>query len=108
MPSNNLLPPNCRCMKNRWVFKIKCNSVYQACLITGGNSEVTGIDFLENLSPVVNDVTFHVLLLMVLHFRYLLKIVNVETTFLHWDLEEEICMECPQGMPNVIRMTAPF
>ena len=49
-----------------------------------------GIDFSENCSPVVNDITFSVLLLMVLHFGYLAKIVDVETAFLYVDLEEEI------------------
>ena len=44
---------------------------------------------------------FGVLLLMVLHFGYLAKIVDLETAFLYGDLEEEIYMECPQGMSNV-------
>ena len=101
MTSKSLMPPNSRCMKNRWVFKIKCNGVYRACLITCGYSQVPGINFSENYSPVVNDVNLHVLLLMVLHFGYLAKIINVETTFLHGDLEEEIFMECPQGMSNI-------
>ena len=51
-------------------------------------------------SPVVNDITFHVLLLMVLHFGHLAKIVDVETTFLYGDLEEKINMECPQKCPT--------
>ena len=38
---------------------------------------------------------------MVLHFGYLAKIVDIETTFLYGDLKEEIYMECPQGMSNV-------
>ena len=29
----NLMPPNQRCLKNKWVFKIKCNGVYQVHLI---------------------------------------------------------------------------
>ena len=46
----------------------------------------------------MNDVTFCVLLLMVLHFGYLAKTVGVETAFLYGDLEEEISMECLQGV----------
>ena len=38
---------------------------------------------------------------MVLHFGYLAKIVDIETTFLHRDLEEEIYVECPQDMSNI-------
>ena len=69
----SLMPPNYRCIKNKWVFKIKCNSVYQACLVGCGYSQVPSVNFYENYSPVVNNITFPVLLIMVLHFGYLLK-----------------------------------
>ena len=52
--------------------------------------QVPGIDFSENYSLVVNIVTFHVLLLMVLHFGYSTKIVDIETALLYEDLKEEI------------------
>ena len=38
---------------------------------------------------------------MVIHFGFLAKIVNVETVFLFGYLEEEIYMECPQGMTDL-------
>ena len=38
---------------------------------------------------------------MVLYFSYSATIVNIETAFLYWDMEEEICIECLQGMFNV-------
>ena len=79
--SKNLIPPNQRCVKNKWVFKIKCNGVYQVHLVACRYSQVPGIDFSENYSLVVNDVTFHVLLLMVLHFGCSAKIVDIETAF---------------------------
>ena len=63
-------------------------------------SQLPGIDFSENYSWVVYDVTFCILLLMVLHFGYLAKIVNIETS-LYRDMEEEIYMECSQGMSNM-------
>ena len=44
---------------------------------------------------------FCIILLMVIHFRYLAKIVDVETAFLYGELEQEIYMECPQGMSDV-------
>ena len=84
------------------------NSVYQACLVACRYSQVPGINFSENYSPVVNDITFRILLLMVLQFGYSAKIVDVETAFLYGDLEEEIYRECPQGMANIKRTTASF
>ena len=87
--------------KNKWVFKIKCNSVYWVCLMACGYSQIPDVNFSKNYSPVVNDITFCILLLMVLHFGYSAKIVNIETVFLYRNREEEIYMECPKGMSNV-------
>ena len=69
------------CDKNKCVFKIKHNGVYWARLVAGRYSQGTNIDFSEKYSLVVNNTTFSILLLMVLHFGYLVKIVDVETTF---------------------------
>ena len=30
----SLMSPNCKCVKYKWVFKIKCNGIYQASLVT--------------------------------------------------------------------------
>ena len=95
------MPPHCRCVKNKQIFKISCNHVYQACLVACGYSQVPVIDFSKKYSPIVNNITFHILLLMLIHVKYWTKIVNVEIAFLYGDLEGEIYMECPQGMSDV-------
>ena len=82
--------------------------MYQMHLITSRYSQLSGIDFSENYSLVVNKVTFHVLLLMILHFGYLAKIVNIEIAFLYGDLEEELYMECLQGMSDIKRTIVSF
>ena len=99
--SKNLMPPNQRCGEHKWVFRIKCNGLYGGHLIACRYSQVPGVDFSENYSPVVNDITFHVLLLTVLHFCNLAKAVDIETAFLYGDLKEEFFMECPQGKFDV-------
>ena len=95
------MPPIGRSMKNKWAFKIKCNSLYWVCFMVCRYIQVPGVDISENYSPVADDVTFCILLLMVLYFGYSGTIVDVETAFLYKDLEEEIYMECPKGMLNV-------
>ena len=45
----------CRC-----VFKVKRNGVYHARLVAKGFSQIPGMDFRDNYSPVVNDVTFRI------------------------------------------------
>ena len=92
--------PHCRCIKNKWVFNIKRNGVYQVHLVACGYSQIPGVNFCENYSPVVDDITFSILLLMVIHFRYSAKIVDVETAFHYRELEEEIYIECPQSMSD--------
>ena len=85
--SKSLTSPNWWCVKNKWVFKIKRNSVYQVRLITYKYSQVLDVNFSENYSSVVKFITFHILLLMLLHYGYLANIVNVETAFLYGDLK---------------------
>ena len=74
----SLMPPFHRCVKNKWVFKIKCNRVYQACLVACKYSQIWGVDFPENYSPVVNHIIFCIQLLMVIHFGFLAKIVKAK------------------------------
>ena len=95
------MPPHCRYIKNKWVFKIKSNKVYPLCLVPCWYSQISSVNFSENYSPVVNNITFCILLLMVLHFGYLAKMVILETAFLYRDYEEKIYMKCPQGMSNI-------
>ena len=48
---------DCRLLGCRWVFKVKRNGVYHARLVAKGFSLIPGMDFTDNYSPVVNDVT---------------------------------------------------
>ena len=63
-----------------------------------GYSQIPGVDYTESYSPVVHDITFRALLLMMISQGLSAKIVDVETAFLYGNLEEEIYMECPTGM----------
>ena len=92
---------NCRCIKNKWVFKIKHNNVYWTYFVECEYSQVTWIDFSKNYCPVVNDINFCILHLVVIYFGYSAEIVDVETDFLYGDLKEEIYMEYPQGISDV-------
>ena len=53
-------PEDHRLVRCRWVFKVKCNGVYYARLVPKGFSQIPGMNFTDNYSPVVNDVTFRV------------------------------------------------
>ena len=53
-------PQDCRLVWCRWVLKVKCNGVHHARLVAKGFSQIPGMDFTDNYSPVVNGVTFRV------------------------------------------------
>ncbi len=51
--------------------------------------------------PVMNDVTWRILLVTMIVWNLDAIIVDVETAFLHGDLEEEIYMNLPDGMEGM-------
>jgi hypothetical protein len=60
---------------------------------------VPGIDFIESYVPVINDVSFRIILIGMMVWNLKAKIIDIETTSLHGDLEEEsIFMEIPSDM----------
>ena len=68
MKDRSSMPSNRRCVKCKWVFKIKRNGVFRARLVACGYSLIPGVDFTDNYSPVVNDVTFRLMLLLWIHY----------------------------------------
>ena len=79
-------------------FKIKRNGVFRARLVACGYSQIPGIDFNESFAPVINGVSFRIMLIAKLIWNLKACIVDVETAFLHGELQEEIYMNIPEGM----------
>ena len=71
----------------RWVFKVKRNGVYHARLVAKGFSQIPGVDFRDNYSPVVSDVTFRVVVARMLIKNLKGKVVDIDNAFLNGDLE---------------------
>ena len=92
------VPKDRRCVKCKWVFKVKRNGVFRARLVACGYSQVAGVDFTENYAPVINDITFRILLIAMIVWKLEGKIIDVETAFLNGDLDEDIYMDCPEGL----------
>jgi hypothetical protein len=82
----------------KWAFKRKLNAEakvekYKAQLVEKGYSQVEGIDFGEIFSPVSKLTSIRFLLSIVVAFDFEVEKMDVKTTFLHGDLEEEIYMK---------------
>ena len=63
-----------------------------------GYSQVGGIDFNQVFSPVVNDMTFRLMIIAQILWKLDSYCFDVETAFLLGVLEEEIYMQIPEGM----------
>jgi hypothetical protein len=83
------IPINHQCIKSKWIFKVKRNGIFQARLVACGYSQVSGIDFSESFASVLNDVSFRIILISKLVCNMTCTVVEIETAFLHWDLDEE-------------------
>ena len=94
------IPSGRRCVKHKWVLEIKRNGIFRARLVACGYSQIPGVDFTEFYAPVLSDVAFRVLLTLMLVNKYDAMIMDVETAFLHGELEEEIFMDCPEGLED--------
>ncbi|KAH9652502.1 hypothetical protein KPL70_027122 [Citrus sinensis] len=102
------LPRGKKAIGNKWVYKIKRDGNdqverYRARLVVKGYAQKEGINFNEIFSSVVRFTTVRVVLAMCATFDLHLKQLEVKTTFLHRELEEEIYMLQPEG-PNKDRV----
>src|SRR6056300_736434 len=96
------IPEGRRCVKHKWVFNIKRDGRHRARLVACGYSQIPGVDYTDNYAPVVNDVTYRIMMVCMLIFHLKGVLVDVETAFLHGELEgNDIYMECPKGMVHM-------
>jgi hypothetical protein len=72
------------------VFNVKRNGF--SC----GYSQVPGVDFTESFAPVLNDVSFRLMLISKLVWDMTSTVVDIEIAFLN--LDKEIYMDVPMGL----------
>jgi hypothetical protein len=85
---------------SKWFFKKKFNAKgkvekHKARLVAKGYSQVEGIDFGDIFSPVAKLNSIRFLLSITAAFDLEVEQMDVKTTFLHGDMEEEIYMKQP-------------
>ena len=94
---------NKRLVGSKWIFKIKRNGVYRARLVAKGFSQIPGEDFTKHFSPVVNDVTFRIILTQMILEGLDAKVVDIDNAFLNGDLDHEIFIKIPEGYKECIQ-----
>jgi len=91
------LPSNRKGIGTKWVFKKKKNGVYRARLVVKGYDQIAGVDFQYNFAPVTSEITLRILLILWILEDFFAEVADVQTAFLHGDLEEELFIKIPQG-----------
>ena len=96
------LPVGRKYVGRKWLFKNNFNAEgkvekYKARLVAKGYSQVEGIDFGEMFSHVAKLTSIRFLLSIDIAFDLELEQMDVKTTFLHGDMEEEIQIKQLEG-----------
>ena len=69
---------------------------YKERLVAKGFTQKEGIDYKETFSPVSKKDFLRIILALVAHFDFELQHMDVKTTLLNGELEEEVYMKQPE------------
>jgi hypothetical protein len=97
------LPAGKKAVHCKWIFKRKEGSPsseatgFKARLVAEDFSQISSIDYNDVFPAVVKHSSIRAHLGIVAMYDLVLEQLYVKTSFLHGDLEEEICIDQPEG-----------
>ncbi|GJS43237.1 zinc finger, CCHC-type containing protein [Tanacetum coccineum] len=101
------LPPGCKPLGCKWIFKKKMKvdgtiDKFKARLVIQGFRQKEGINYFDTYAPVARISTIRLLIHLAATHNLVIHQMDVKTTFLNGDLEEEIYMKQPKGFDEVV------
>ena len=96
------LPPGSKSLGYKWIFKKKMKAdgsidKYKARLVVKGYNKKEGLDYFDTYSPVTRILSIRMLIVITTIHNLEIHQMDIKTTFLNGDLDEEIYMEQPEG-----------
>nr|GEX71755.1 zinc finger, CCHC-type [Tanacetum cinerariifolium] len=96
------LPSGCRPLGCKWIFKSKLKvdgtvEKFKARLVIQGFKQKSGIDYFDTYAPMARISIIRLLIAMASIHNLIIHQMDVKTTFLNEELEEEVYMNQPLG-----------
>ncbi|RVX01289.1 Retrovirus-related Pol polyprotein from transposon RE1 [Vitis vinifera] len=93
-------PTNRPIIRCKWVFKLKRkldDSIdrYKAQLVAEGFHQTQGLDYFDTFRPMVKVATIRIVLTVALSFRWTIRQLDVQNSFLNSDLRERVFLQHP-------------
>jgi hypothetical protein len=95
------LPEGCKVIGCRWVLEFKEDnkggSIYKACLVAQGFSQVPGVDYGATFAPVIKPTSVRLIAALANKHDWEIDTFDAKRAFLWGVLKEEIYMHQPKG-----------
>lgn len=102
-----VLPQGSKPISCKWVYKVKRNAngtvkKFKARLVARGFLQKYGLTYHDSFAPVAKVVTVKIMLTYVVLNKWNVYQMDINNTFLHGTLEEDVFLTPPQGfeVPN--------
>jgi hypothetical protein len=97
-------------VSSKWLFKIKYAAdgsieKYKARFVSRGFSQKEGIDYEETFAHVARYTSIRTIIALAAKMKWKLQQMDVKIAFLNGVIEEEVCIEQPQGFEVEDRKT---